>query len=70
MTWIDSERATFLSPPLPLRSLSANRKQKLGFHDQAKCSKSANLCAKEIARATAELARLVGGTSFGGRAGG
>jgi hypothetical protein len=38
--------------------------------DGAKFPKSENACAKEIARATAELARLVGSTSFTGRAGG
>jgi hypothetical protein len=53
-----------------LGSLSANRKRKLGFHDGAKCPRSENACASEIARATAELARLVGSTSFRERAGG
>jgi hypothetical protein len=53
-----------------LGSLSANRKRKLGFRDGAKFPKSENACAKEIARTTAELARLVGSTSFRGRAGG
>ena len=69
-TWIDFERATFLSPRVALGSLSANRKRKLEFHDGAKFLTSENACAKEIARATAELARLVGSPSFRGRAGG
>jgi hypothetical protein len=67
MTWIDFERTTLFSPRVTLGSLSANRKQKLGFHDRAKFPKSENACAKEIARATAELARLFGSTSFRGR---
>jgi len=70
MTWIDFERATLFSQRETLGSLSANRKQKLGFHEVAKFPRSENACAKEIARATAELARLVGSTSFRGRAGG
>lgn len=52
-----------------LGSLSANRKRKLGVHDGAKFPKSENAYAKEISRATAELARLVGSPSFRGRAG-
>ena len=69
MTWIDFERATLFSRRVTLGSLSANRKRKLGVHDGAKFSKNENACAKEISRATAELARLVGSTSFRGRAG-
>jgi hypothetical protein len=64
MTWIDFERATLFSPRVILGSLSANRKRKLGVHVGAKFPNSENACAKEISRATAELARLVGGTSF------
>lgn len=70
MTWIDFERATLFSPRVTLGNFSTNRKRKLGFHDGAKSPKSGSACVKGIARATAELARLVGGTSFGGRAGG
>jgi hypothetical protein len=45
--------------------VSANRKRKLEFHDRAKFSeKSSKACAKEVIRATAELARLVGSTSL------
>jgi hypothetical protein len=69
MTWIDFERATLFSPRVTLGSFSANGKRKLGVRDGAKFPKSENACAKEISRATAELARLVGSPSFRGRAG-
>jgi hypothetical protein len=69
MTWIDFEHAILLSPRVALGSLSANRKRKLEVHDGAKFAKSEKACSKEISRATAELARLVGSPSFGGRAG-
>ena len=68
--WIDFERATLFSPRVILESLSANRKRKLGVHDGARFPTSENGSAKEIARATAELVRLVGSTSFRGSAGG
>jgi hypothetical protein len=53
---------------MTLGSLSPNRKRKLEFQEGAKSpEKSENACAKEIVRATAELTRLVGSTSFRGR---
>ena len=59
MTWIDFERATLFSPRVTLGTLSANRKRKLEFQEGAKFpEKSEKACAKEIARATAELTRL------------
>jgi hypothetical protein len=69
MTWIDFERATLFSSRVTLGSLSANKKRKLGVRDGAKFPKSENAFAKEISRATAELARFVGSSSFRGRAG-
>jgi hypothetical protein len=64
MTWIDFERAVIFSPRVTLGSLSANRKRKLEFREGAKSpEKSENACAKQ-------MARLVGSTSFRGRAGG
>jgi hypothetical protein len=70
ITWIDFERATLFSPRVSLGSLSANRKRKLEFHDGVKFPKTESACVKEISRARAELARLVGSPSFRGRAGG
>jgi hypothetical protein len=65
ITWIDFERAELFSQRVTLGSLSANRKRKLEFQEGAQFpGKSSKACAKEIARATAELTRLVGSTSF------
>jgi hypothetical protein len=47
-----------------LGSLLVNRKRKLRFQDGAKFLKTENACAKEIAKAIAELTRLVGSTLF------
>jgi hypothetical protein len=65
MAWIDFEPAALFSPRVTLRSLSTNRKRKLGFWEGAKSpEKRENACAKEIDWATIELDRLVGSTSF------
>lgn len=69
MTWIDFERATLFSARVTLGRLSANRKRKLEVDDRAKFPNGGNACAKEISRATAELARLVGSPSFRRRVG-
>lgn len=70
ITWIDFEHATLFSSRVILGSLSANRKRRLEVHDGAKFPKSEDSCAKEISRARAELARLVGSPSFRRRTGG
>ena len=61
MTWIDFERAAFLSPRVALGSLSANRERKPEFHNGVKFpEKSSKASTEEIVRARAELTRLVG----------
>lgn len=63
MTRIDF-RATLFSPGVTIGSLSANRKRRFEVHDGAKLLKSANACAMEISKATAELETLIGSPSF------
>ena len=59
-TWIDFERAVLVTPRVILGSLPINRKRKLEVHKKIGCvEKNSNAYAQEVARARAELTRLV-----------
>ncbi len=52
-TWIDFERAAFISPRVILGSLSTNRKRKLGPQEEVKCQneRSGKASLREIGKA-------------------